>query len=443
MDLLANEIEWEAEREENMVQLMDSLQELISAKEADIANEKEITKEVMGVRSELEDGAIAENFDKLVEQKQSIVVIEQELVNDLSEFLIDLQSLLEDVRDRASKTRQTMEGVSRPDTETLTPYDWSDIEEIELMLQQAADNVASVEECISALSQRIDEALVSTAVVLGEDVPLDLAKTAQRAAARSIEKSLSSPDKRIDFDVSCDDSDFELDMESFLELKNKDEKELFTMLAKSVGSATIDGSKAAAFGLKAVFDTVSRSKQIVDEVEKEKESEESSALVASGDGPKNKVVETVKSTATALGTVGKAGSTIAKNITQSESAQVAGESLKKTKKDLFNSLEAAAALGVKFYQTTLNRIEETAERRDKDHTMTNRNDQRTEEREQYPPRPSWFKSTFNRDKQRPEGQETDSPQTPWVNNGPPEEPNPQSVIRNVRGVRGVDDDAQR
>lgn len=166
-----------------MIRIMGALQDLIATKESDIANEKKTLTEVMDVRSKLRDGTIADNLDKLVEQKQSVVVIEQELVSDLSEFRRDLQNLVEGARDRASRTRQTLEAISRPDTEFLTPYDWRDIEEMELMFQQTADSVAGVEERIRELSQRIDDARFSRAVVLGEDVPVGPSKTAQRAGA--------------------------------------------------------------------------------------------------------------------------------------------------------------------------------------------------------------------------------------------------------------------
>jgi hypothetical protein len=226
---------------------------------------------------------------------------------------------------------------------------------MEQVLGQAAVNVAGAEKRIRQLSQRIDDALVNRAVVLGEDVPSGLAKTAQRAAARSIKKASSSPE--IDIDLGSED---------FLELKTKDETELLAMFAKSVGSAAFDSSKAAVYGLKAILDTVTgqpavdAANQIAFEVKKDStdESNRSSAIVESKD-PVGQVADTVKSTASVLGSVGKAGTTIVKGIGESDSAHVAGEALKDTTKDLFTSLETAAALGVKLYQLTAKTLEET------------------------------------------------------------------------------------
>lgn len=351
MDLLANEVELEVEREENMVQLMDSLQEFIAAKEYDIANEKNITKEVMSVRSKLKDGAVADNLDNLVEQKLSVVLVEQQLVNDLLDFLVDLQELSENARARASRISQTLEEFSQPKAESSTPYDWTDIEQMEEVLEEAAESVKKAEERIFEVSQGIDNALVSRAIVLGEDVPPGVAKSAQKAAARSVKRVTRNPE-----------IEFDLDVEHFVELKNKDEKELLAMFAKSVGSVTVDTSKAAAFGIKAIVDTVTgkpgedAANQIASEINKDKEELES--LSATEDSKKNKVAEKVKSTASVLGSVTKAGSTIVKGVGETDSAHVAGEALKDTTKDLFTSLETAAALGAKLFSSAVNRIEE-------------------------------------------------------------------------------------
>lgn len=338
-----------------MVQFMDSLRELIESKKIDIANDEKITREMTEARMKLREGAIADNLDIEVEQRLSVAVIEQELVNVLSECLEDLQGLTEDARSRAARTKATLEGLNRPDTRSSNPYDWTDIEEMELVLEQAAINVAGAEKRIQELSQRIDDALVNRAVVLGEDVPPGLARAAQRAAARSIKKASSSPE-----------FEFGLHTENFVELKNKDGTELAAIFAKSLGSAAFDGSKAAVYGLKAVLDTVTgqpavdAANQIAYEVKKDSdESRKSSALVESKDNAPLMLVDRVKSTAFILGSVGKAGTTIVKGIGESDSAHVAGEALRDTTKDLFTSLETAAALGTKFYHFAVRGIEET------------------------------------------------------------------------------------
>jgi len=246
VNVLRSEFELEVERIEKLVVLVDSLEGLIGAKELDIANEKKITNEMIDVRAKLKDGPIAVELDELIEQKLNTAAIEQELMNALNECLVGLQNLLEDASDRAARTKQIMDGLAqvRPETRSSEPYDWTDFEALEQTLQNAADNVDDTEKRIRELSERIDDALVDRAVVLGEDVPPGLEKAAQRAAIRSIKKLLSSPDVDLDF-------------EGFLELKNKDAKELFAILTKSVGGGTDDGSKAGGtFNLKSLLDAM-------------------------------------------------------------------------------------------------------------------------------------------------------------------------------------------
>lgn len=337
MGQLTSEIELEVAWEEDVVWLMDALRDLIAAKETEIANEKKLAEEMIDVRSKLMKGSVAMNLDKLAEKKLNAASIEEELVRHLVECQIDLQNLLEDAHDCASRTARALEGFQRPATQSSTPYEWGSIDEMEVALQQAADNVAAAEERIRELSLRIDSVLVSKAAVLGEDMPAGLAKTAERAAARNKQST------RKVMDVA--DVAVEIDVEGFLDLKEKDETELLVMLAKSAASATVDGSMAAVYGLKALLDTVSSQMG-----ENDVDDKISGAIVKSSDSKKNDVTSVIEA-------VGKAGSTLVRGIGQSESAQVAGEALKKTTKDLYSSMEAAAALSAKLYDTTLKRIE--------------------------------------------------------------------------------------
>jgi len=220
-DLLVSVFALEVERIESMDRLVESLEELIAAKQVEMTNDREIANEMIDIQSKQKDGAIAANMDKLIDQKLSAADIEQELVDDMFECRAYLQNKIEEAQYRVSYTKQALEGLAqdRPDARSSRPYDWTNIEDMELILQQAADNLDGVEERIRELSRRISIALVNRAVILGEDVPRGLEKGAQR----SIRKFLSSPD--VDFDF-----------ERLMNLKDSDKTELFSRLADSVSS---------------------------------------------------------------------------------------------------------------------------------------------------------------------------------------------------------------
>lgn len=326
-------MELEVEREANLVQLVDALELMISDKESDIAADRNVLEDMEYVRSQLDEGMIAEKLDQLIEVKATAIVIEDDLAADLSVCLLDLKELLEDARDRADRTKRAMEGLSQPpETRALEPFDWSDIEEVEIVLERAAENVAGEKERIRELSQRIDDALVNRAVVLGEDVPPGLAKTAQRSAARSIQKALSLPD--IDFGLELENLfnskeiggipkrkkapslvDIELELEDLEDLKERDEKELLSRLARSFGSATVDSSKAAFFGLKALATTMVNGS-------------------SSDRGGRNQ-------------RTGQRGSSFLANAGESKSGRKAGIELEKAGLELKDTAETVAALGAK------------------------------------------------------------------------------------------------
>ena len=281
VELLVSEIELEAAREEQIVQLMNALQESIAAKEYDIANEKKITNEMADVRSKLKPGIVAQTLDHLVEQKRKVGAIEQELVNDLFECLLELQIILEDARARAATIDAVLNRMVRPTTQASTPYEWRDIEAMEMVLERAAEGVIASEKRIRKLGQQIEDALVKRTVVLGDDLPPSLAKAAQRTAARKFRNKLK------------------LDVEGFSDLKGKDEEELLRMLAKSVSCATLASSQAAIYGLKAVLETMTDQpvKKVTNKLLDEAKD------VAQASSPRGNIQETVKSTASVLGMV--------------------------------------------------------------------------------------------------------------------------------------------
>lgn len=251
-DLLEDELELEVEREENLDQLMDSLQEMISDREFSIANDKKIVQEIVDVRTQLDDGIVAENLDRSIELKLNVVVIEEQLVDDLCECLDDLQDLLEEARDRADRADRAMDLFSQPpESRAAESFDWKDVEDVELVLQQAASSVAGEKQTIRELSKSIEDALVSRAVVLGEIMPPGLAKTAQGSALRGIRKALSLPEVDFSFDkvedflaekkrsikkaLRVSNAGLDINPEDIRDLRGGDAKELFSKFAKAVG----------------------------------------------------------------------------------------------------------------------------------------------------------------------------------------------------------------
>lgn len=326
------------------MKLMGALQECVASKEYDIANEEKITIEMIDVRSKLEPGVIAQNLEEIIDRKQTVSAIETDLVADLFDCLVELEIILDDARARVALMEMALHGLARPETRSSTPYEWKDIEKMEILLEQAAENVATSEQRIRELSVRVDDALVARTIILGEDVPHSLAKAAQRRAARRLkDKVMSLPPIKID-------------AEDFLNLQERDEKDLLAMLAKSVGSAAVGGSKAALFGVKAVFDTVTG--KPVTEATSRMLNEVKSDASKQGETTHGRIEGTLRSTASVLDNMGKAGGTMAESFVQTESAQIAGEALKETSKDLVESVKSAAALSLKLFDTYKKRVDD-------------------------------------------------------------------------------------
>ena len=112
-----------------------------------------------------------------MEQNRKVGAIEQELVNDLIECLLELKIILEDARARAATIDAVLNRMVRPTTQASTPYEWRDIEAMEMVLERASrEDVIASEKQIHKLGQQMEDALVKRTVVLGEDLPPSLEK---------------------------------------------------------------------------------------------------------------------------------------------------------------------------------------------------------------------------------------------------------------------------
>jgi len=180
-ELLKSEINLEADREKNLNRLVESLQRNIGDKQANIARDEGIVQEIMGVKSKVDAGKVAENLKSTVDLKLNVIAIDKKLVTDLNECLVDLQTLLKGARDRAAFTQKALGGLGRPpQTRSSDAFDWSLIEQMEQVLQKSGNDVVNEKERIREIGRRIGDTLVNRTIILGEDVPPELSKTVRQ-----------------------------------------------------------------------------------------------------------------------------------------------------------------------------------------------------------------------------------------------------------------------
>lgn len=232
------------------------------------------------------------------------------------------------------------------------PYEWSDIDELEAVLDQAANLVVESDRRVQDLRGRFQMALMNRSAVLGEGSP-SLMAAAQRAASfdlQSVAQGLSARAR----DAAAEQAI------KFDELKDQDQAEVAGILARSVGRAAVEGTRGAYLGLKAVVDGVV-SAQVAEAARKARD--ESAGIVGNLEGVKvesaddikdlvksDKVRGSLRSTEATLGYIGEAARAIWSNARGTKSAQMSEEALRESSKDLASAANAFAALTSKGYE---------------------------------------------------------------------------------------------
>jgi len=215
--VLQSEIRLEASRESEIVETINILNEKLSAKMILTAKEDQIFAEMQQVRSKLAPGSIASQLDEMMEQKRRATQIDLDLVANLKASLVDLESVLEAGQRRSALLTSKLLGLAKPKADAA--YEWSDFEEIEASLNEAAENMKTAEGCLRKRQERLNEVITMKRKLQIKNIPLG-------------PNTVENKEDKAEYET------------------------LGRELAKSVGKAAFGGSKAALFGLKTFIDSV-------------------------------------------------------------------------------------------------------------------------------------------------------------------------------------------
>ena len=238
MQILINrEMILEEERMAQFNALVQTLQSSVLAIQKDMATETKIYHEMKTLSSKLDrDSTSARQLGKLIVRKQALLDIESELLVDLKACASESKKAFLDCERRYKSMQSVLDTVCQPVKSLESKvYDWSDIDIMESVLAEAANDVEQSEAKLTSLRERIEYALLQKDAIL-----LDSVKMQQKSNENG------SYNERIS-NASLSVSDFQ----------GKNDTDVMKQLAVSLTNATLSGTKATAFALKTLIDAVS------------------------------------------------------------------------------------------------------------------------------------------------------------------------------------------
>jgi len=382
---LESEIKMEKDRQDVIRELISTIQFSIVAKESDIESEEAITVEMQTVRSKVKPGPIASQLDTALRQKIKVTTIERELVHDLMSCKIEMQSILEESQERIVKIEETIDRFYCPDIvkiNNIAQFQWTDIDDMENILEEIAENSKGYQKSIMDVKNRINEAQNQKQFTLGSTTTQSYpSESKQQQQQQSRNQESSSNEKPI---VGLTD------------LQNASDKEVLSVLSESATSVALSGGKTFVFGLKTLLDSMTGN-QVTEATSSAFEkstgiakgiSEITTAAVArtttttdkSSSLPSvsittdmeqksgnNAAIEnfkelvqgeemksTLKSTGETFGALGKAGKAFASTLSGTENSKITSKAAKETGKSLLSAFNAVAVLGANQVTRRLN-----------------------------------------------------------------------------------------
>jgi len=351
------EIKMEARRQSEISGLLSTLTYAKYTLLTEIASEEAITAEMQTVRSKLKPGTIASQLQTILERKIKVTSIDRQLVDDLTACVMELESIYKESQNRASKMENTLRNFVLPDVKTGVIAEWSSIEAMEQMLEEAAEDAYVCQAKISSICDQINGALVAKNTVLGLDVPASLTKVAQKLRGKQNVAALTGTEATAIAPVV-----------GLSDLQNSPDEEVLSVLSKSASTAALSGGKTVIYGLKSILDSVTDN-QVAAATSSaiEKSSGIAKGLTnislaaqgKTGGGVANtidnikdlaqgeEVKSTFRSTVETLGALGQAGKAIANGIWDTESTMQSTQAAKEAGQSLWTAANAVAVLGSK------------------------------------------------------------------------------------------------
>lgn len=329
---MSSQISYEAKRQEKIISLISTVDSAIKAKEEDIAKEDKITAEMADVRSKLKAGNISYQLDELIAQKTKIAEFENEQMDDLKKTIIMAGEILQNTMERTSQIQQVLSNMRPLDIKASqgVDYDFSDLEELEVIWDEAAKNSMIDGSKMTALKEKFDDLILKKVTISGGEVPESLKSSPKRSTRKQATALQSQQDKSLKAEITAQvqasksGKDRPSNMSrSIDEASGKEDLELLGVIANSLGSAALDSAKAGIFGVRAIIDTA-KEENIGEKLKKQ----DAESVEAMGD--------------------------LAAKVGKSKSAVQASSALKETSSDLSTAFTAMASLTKK----SLNKIKE-------------------------------------------------------------------------------------
>ena len=173
INTMKSDIEIETDREALMINLVSTIDLVLATKGEDIMEYMSIVDEIESVRARIRDGTVASQLDLALEKNKELIAIDTKLCEELTRCKEEAESIQTEAKRRRKKMETLVTTLKVPDIATAgdSDFDFSQIKEVELLLQEAGRSANRSNKKINDIQTRFDDALRSRILFTGETMP--------------------------------------------------------------------------------------------------------------------------------------------------------------------------------------------------------------------------------------------------------------------------------
>ena len=235
---LANEVQKESSRVEQLEQLLKTFKSALTAKLTMIDGELSILSQMSDVRNKISEKAILNELDNALTKKSELIDIEKDIAKEINISASNLEAEIADARVKLGTLASVLSSIPvGEDLESTRQYTWADVDKLQAVLSGSIEASLARDNKVQQFIKTYDEAMKRRGIILGVTSGISTTKVTSVAAKKIKQQREPAPDIKELVTVLKKQSNDEL-VKTASDAARNTAQSLITASASLIGAAT-------------------------------------------------------------------------------------------------------------------------------------------------------------------------------------------------------------
>lgn len=191
---LANEVQKESSRVEQLEQLLKTFKSALTAKLTMIDGELGILSQMRDVRNKISEKAILNELDNALTKKSELIDIEKDIAKEINISASNLEAEIADSRTKLGILASVLASIPvGEDLESTRQYTWADVDKLQAVLSGSIENSLARDNKVQQFIKTYDDAMKRRGIILGVTTGFNPSKMAS-VAAKKVKAPVKTPE---------------------------------------------------------------------------------------------------------------------------------------------------------------------------------------------------------------------------------------------------------